>query len=112
MPRVFFIPALIAASLVVHPCLGLPPIHRDDGPAITLPRSEIAQIERIIAAHPEIHKPLRRITLHDDGYAECHSVVYRVGRDLFVTSFDLVRRGGNWSLDAKTLRQVKCELIE
>jgi hypothetical protein len=100
---------LFVASFVATSCSAFPPIYRDDGPPIKLPPSEIAQIERIIAGRADIHKPLASITIHDDGYAECYSAVYRVGKDVFVTSFDLVRRNGKWSLDEKSLRQVKGE---
>ena len=100
---------LLVASFVASSCLALPPIHRDDGPPITLPRSELQQIERIIASRPDIHKPLASITLHDDGYAECWSEVYTVGKTFFATSFDLIRRNGKWSLDEKSVRQVKGE---
>ena len=87
-----------------------PFVRYEDGSSIDLPALERAQIQRIIASRPDLHKPLEVIYLHDYGYADAWFRGYRVGDDDFATNCGLVReRGGTWRLDESTIRQVKGE---
>jgi hypothetical protein len=90
-----------------------PFVRNDNGVPIYLPASERAQIQRIIAGRPDLHKPLYIMVLHDDGSGESWFVDYRIGDDYFATNCDLVRRrDGTWYLDESTIRQVKAERVK
>ena len=108
MPRrLILATAFVALSVTV--AFGGPRFQDLHGETVRLPRRELAQIERMLSARHDIHKPIATMILHDDTYAECYSASRQVGSDRFVTSFSIVRRNGTWTVEEGSVRQVKAE---
>ena len=84
--------------------MSFPHVHDNDGRAVRLPWSDIAQINRLAASRKDIRQPITQIRMLRPDRAEVTSGRTDKTGDP-VTGFTIRKRAGQWSIEEGSVYQ-------
>ena len=91
-------------AVVMISCTSVPQVHDRNGRAVTLPQSELAQINRLAAGRKDIRHPITKIIMLSSDRAAVTSGRAENNGDP-VTGFTIRKRRGQWSIEEGSVFQ-------